>query len=110
MPLMTEDILKIPTVCYVFFRLLCFVCDTAPNVMMQISKQMLSTFIQCLDLALDNQFGPDRVKSALEIIHNLTSFFYTQKETADFVQLFINFTPVIFLNYFILIYILNETF
>lgn len=96
MPLMTEDMLKIPTLCNVFFRLICFICDLAPNVMMEISKQMFNSFLQCLDLALDNQFGPERIKSALEIIHNLTSHFCTKKESIDFIQLFNKYTPVIF--------------
>lgn len=94
---MNEELLKIPTLCNIFFRLLCFVCDLAPNVMMQISEQMLNAFVQCLNLALDNQFGSDRVKSALEIINNMTGHLCTQKQTLQFVQLFSTFTPVFFI-------------
>lgn len=71
--MMSEDLLKVPQLCASFFRLLIFISDIAPIALAQVSDQMLFDFMQCVQLALDNVFGVERVRSALEIITNLTT-------------------------------------
>src|SRR4051812_14230434 len=75
LPLMNENLLKIPSLCGQFFRLLLFISDLAPNTMMEINDKMMTDFIHCLGLALNNDFGMERLRSSLEIINNLASQF-----------------------------------
>lgn len=73
LPLMTEELLKVPQLCASFFRLLLFVSDIAPEAMVQVTPQMLTDFLRCVDAAMDNLFGMERLRSSLEIITNLAS-------------------------------------
>uniref|UniRef100_A0A915LHB8 Exportin-4 n=1 Tax=Meloidogyne javanica TaxID=6303 RepID=A0A915LHB8_MELJA len=73
LPMMSEDLLKIPLLCTSFFRLLIFISDIAPEAIVQVSEQMLNGFLGCVQSALDNTFGIERVRSALEIVNNFAS-------------------------------------
>ncbi|KAL7075491.1 hypothetical protein ACQ4LE_005364 [Meloidogyne hapla] len=78
LPLMSEDLLKIPLLCTSFFRLLIFISDIAPEAIVQVSEQMLNGFLGCVQSALDNTFGIERVRSALEIVNNFASHCFLQ--------------------------------
>jgi len=80
LPLMSEGMLKIPDLCSSFFRLLLFVSDLSPEILVQVSKQTLLDFLRCVNLALMNEFGVERLKSALEIVNNIASQFCVPSE------------------------------
>ncbi|KAI1733017.1 exportin-4 [Ditylenchus destructor] len=86
LPLMSENLLKIPTLCNQFFRLLLFISDLAPNTMMEINDKMMSDFLQCLRLALNNDFGMERLRASLEIINNLASQFCIEPTGSDAIR------------------------
>ncbi|KAI1726547.1 exportin-4 [Ditylenchus destructor] len=86
LPLMSENLLKIPTLCNQFFRLLLFISDLAPNTMMEINDKMMSDFLHCLRLALNNDFGMDRLRASLEIISNLASQFCIEPTGSDAIR------------------------
>lgn len=67
---MNEDLLKVPQLCAIFFKLLILISDWEPEALIR-SPQMLPCFFRCVDTALDNVFGTERTRGALEIIHNL---------------------------------------
>jgi hypothetical protein len=75
---MSEDLLKVPQLCTSFFRLLIFISDIAPGALIQVSEQMLNGVFGCVQMALDNVFGIERVRSALEIVTNLSTFCLTE--------------------------------
>uniref|UniRef100_A0A914HYN3 Exportin-4 n=1 Tax=Globodera rostochiensis TaxID=31243 RepID=A0A914HYN3_GLORO len=74
LPLMTEELLKVPQLCASFFRLLIFISDVAIEAIVQSSPQILANLLRCVNAALDNVFGIDRVRSALEIVNGLASY------------------------------------
>lgn len=72
---MNTELLKVPTLCGTFFRLLLFISDLAPNVMAEMNERMMADFMQCLNLAVADEFGTERMKCAFEIVHNLAGQF-----------------------------------
>jgi len=101
LPMMSEDLLKIPLLCTSFFRLLIFISDIAPEAIVQVSEQMLNGFLGCVQSALDNTFGIERVRSALEIVNNFASHCVLQIQKGQQVspllaENILKFIPVIF--------------
>lgn len=86
LPLMNEDLLKIPLICTSFFRLLIYISDTAPEAIVLVSEQMLTGFLECVQLALDNTFGIERVRSALEIVNSFASHCSLQLQKGESVS------------------------
>ena len=80
LPLMNETLLKIPELCAAFFRLLLFISDFESEIIFRFSEQTLSNILCCISLALDNEFGLEKVKIALEIVNNIVTQFCFIKE------------------------------
>ena len=95
LPLLNETLLKIPELCEAFFKLLgsASISDFDSE---SISEQTLSNILCCISLALDNEFGLERVKDALVILNNIVTRFCSIKEEAKSVP-FVN-TLCQFLN------------
>ena len=95
LPLLNETLLKIPELCEAFFKLLssASISDFDSE---SISEQTLSNILCCISLALDNEFGLERVKDALVILKNIVTRFCSIKEEAKSVP-FVN-TLCQFLN------------
>ena len=81
LPLMNETLLKMPELCEAFFKLLHSISNSV-FVSEIISKQTLSHILCCISLALDNEFGLERVKDALNIVNNIATRFCYLKEEA----------------------------
>jgi hypothetical protein len=73
LPLMNEALLKVPDLCTSLFRFLLFVSDLASDILFQVREQTIMDLLRCVNLALDNEFGFERKKVALEVVTNLAS-------------------------------------
>jgi hypothetical protein len=73
LPLMNEALLKVPDLCTSLFRFLLFVSDLASDILFQVREQTILDLLRCVNLALDNEFGFERMKVALEVVTNLAS-------------------------------------
>ena len=81
LPLMNGTLLKMPELCEAFFK---FLLSISISVFVSeiISEQTLSDILCCISLALDNEFGLERVKDALMIVNNIATRFCYLKEEA----------------------------
>lgn len=77
MPLMTLDLLKFPSLCTQYYRLLVLINDIYPEKICCLPSDLLQTLLQSVRLGLTN-FGPDIVQACLDFIQGMATYIFKQ--------------------------------
>ncbi|EDV24587.1 uncharacterized protein TRIADDRAFT_56536 [Trichoplax adhaerens] len=77
-PLMNENLLKIPDLCLQYFKLVSFHCEIHPGKLVDIPQNLSNSLMVSLDMGL-RRFGSEVSKLALESITGLATFVYGKK-------------------------------
>ncbi|CAG9856511.1 unnamed protein product [Phyllotreta striolata] len=79
LPLMTMDLLKYPSLCSQFYKLLVLVNDIYPEKVSNLPPDLLNTLLRSIELGLTN-FGSDIVQACLDFIQGMAAFVFNQKK------------------------------
>nr|XP_023018498.1 exportin-4-like [Leptinotarsa decemlineata] len=75
MPLMTLDLLKYPSLCAQYYRLLVLINDIYPEKICNLPSDLLQTLLKSIELGLTN-FGPDIVQACLDFIQGMATYIF----------------------------------
>lgn len=78
MPLMTLDLLKYPSLCAQYYRLLVLINDIYPEKICNLPPDLLRTLLQSIELGLTN-FGSDIVQACLDFIQGMATYIFRHK-------------------------------
>ncbi|XP_056641189.1 exportin-4-like [Diorhabda carinulata] len=73
MPLMTMDLLKYPSLCAQYYRLLVLINDIYPEKICNLPPELLNTLLRSIELGLTN-FGSDIVQACLDFIQGMATY------------------------------------
>jgi len=75
MPLMTVDLLKFPSLCMQYFKMITFVCEIYPDKVCQLPVDLLKNLLNSIELGLTT-FGQDVIVLCTDFIQVLGSHVY----------------------------------
>lgn len=75
MPLMTVDLLKYPSLCSKYYKLLVLINDIYPEKICNISSDLLQNLFSSIELGL-NQFDSDIVQNCLDFVQGMSVYFF----------------------------------
>ncbi|XP_044262474.1 exportin-4-like [Tribolium madens] len=75
MPLMTIDLLKYPSLCSQYYRLLVLINDIYPEKICNLSPTLFQQLLSSIELGL-TQFGSDIAQACLDFIQGMTWYFF----------------------------------
>lgn len=78
MPLMTHELLKYPSLCTQYYRLLVLINDIYPEKICNLPADMLRTLLHTIELGLVN-FGSDIVQACLDFVQGMASYIFRHK-------------------------------
>jgi hypothetical protein len=75
MPLMTVDLLKFPSLCMQYFKMITFVCEIYPDKVCQLPVDLLKNLLNSIELGLTT-FGQDVIVLCTDFIQVLGAHVY----------------------------------
>ncbi|KAJ8920418.1 hypothetical protein NQ315_005284 [Exocentrus adspersus] len=78
MPLMTLDLLKYPSLCAQYYRLLVLINDIYPEKICNLPQDLLRTLLHSVELGLTN-FGSDIVQACLDFVQGMATYIFRHK-------------------------------
>jgi hypothetical protein len=75
MPLMTVDLLKYPSLCSQYYRLLVLINDIYPEKICNLPQNLFQQLLSSIELGL-TQFGSDIAQASLDFIQGMASYFF----------------------------------
>lgn len=75
MPLMSVDLLKYPTLCQQYYRLIVLINDIYPEKICNLPGDLLRQLLQSVELGL-SQFGSTIVQACLDFVQGMASYIY----------------------------------
>ena len=75
MPLMTVDLLKFPSLCMQYFKMITFVCEIYPDKVCQLPVDLLKNLLNSIELGLTT-FGQDVIVLCTDFIQVLGTHVY----------------------------------
>ncbi|CAH1119298.1 unnamed protein product [Phaedon cochleariae] len=75
MPLMTINLLKFPSLCTQYYRLLVLINDIYPEKICNLPPELLQTLLRSIEIGLTN-FGPDIVQACLDFIQGMATYIF----------------------------------
>ncbi|KAJ8962026.1 hypothetical protein NQ314_005808 [Rhamnusium bicolor] len=73
MPLMTMDLLKYPSLCAQYYRLLVLINDIYPEKICNLPSDLLHTLLRSVEIGLTN-FGSDIVQACLDFVQGMATY------------------------------------
>lgn len=83
MPLMTVDLLKFPSLCLQYYKMITFVCELCPEKVMTLSEELLKGILSTIQLGLQS-FGQDVNNLCCDFIQALGSHVHSTGRHASF--------------------------
>lgn len=83
LPLIEEQLLKMPTLCVKFYRLILYFVEMAPECVGLMSDSMLGTVIECLRFGLQSHFGQEVATVSVEAVDQIATYFASQDERGE---------------------------
>lgn len=80
MPLMTMDLLKYPSLCAQYYRLLVLINDIYPEKICNLPSDLLNTLLRSVELGLTN-FGSDIVQACLDFVQGMATYIFRHNLT-----------------------------
>ncbi|XP_069125670.1 exportin-4-like isoform X1 [Argopecten irradians] len=78
-PLMNADLLKYPTLCSQYFKLVAFLAELHPEKFASIPEDMFKNLVASVDLGFSS-YGSDITKLSIEIVTELASYVYQENQ------------------------------
>uniref|UniRef100_A0A915ATK0 Exportin-4 n=1 Tax=Parascaris univalens TaxID=6257 RepID=A0A915ATK0_PARUN len=75
LPLMSEDFLKLPTLCVKFYNLLLYFSEMAPEYLAMMPEQMLISVMECIRRGLQCHFGQEVALISVETLNEMARYF-----------------------------------
>ncbi|VBB33229.1 unnamed protein product [Acanthocheilonema viteae] len=75
LPVMEDDLLKIPSLCRKFYRLILYFTEMTPQSLESLPEELFISIIECLRHGLKSDFGPEISLVSAETVTEMASYF-----------------------------------
>uniref|UniRef100_A0A914WUI0 Exportin-4 n=1 Tax=Plectus sambesii TaxID=2011161 RepID=A0A914WUI0_9BILA len=88
MPLMNADLLRFPSLCTRFYRLVLYFTEMYPETIGQMPPHLIASLLECARLGLTSEYGTEVLQLCLEMIGQMATFVAQQDSNNPFVLQF----------------------